>query len=143
MQSTLYPHIVTKNTSHKLFVKFDVGASSSPNPSDISSTTIAAYICKDGGVWTLATNPVVIVPKNDTLSTKTRGVASLVLTADELNADDIVVSFQIKTGTPDSNTESPTIIIKTGTPTTGGSTPTQCGFSCFLNALKNCGTPTA
>lgn len=112
MISSYYPFIVEKGKAFRLYLHFSVGASSTPGASDITSATITPTISKDGGAWSACTNTVVKIAKNDSLGVMTYGSAYLDLTANEMNADNILVSYGISGASQ--NTEPPTFLIKTG-----------------------------
>lgn len=112
MISSYYPFIVEKGKQFRLYLHFSVGASSTPGASDITNATITPVISKDGGAWSLCTNSIVKIAKNDSLGTMTQGGAYIDLTADEMNADNILISYGVSGASI--NTEPPTFLIKTG-----------------------------
>jgi hypothetical protein len=112
MISSYYPFIVEKGKAFRLYLHFSVGASSTPSASDITNATITPAISKDGGAWSLCTNSVVKIAKNDSLGVMTYGSAYIDLTATEMNADNVLVSYSISGASQ--NTEPPTFLIKTG-----------------------------
>lgn len=112
MISSYYPFIVEKGKAFRLYLHFSLGASATPGASDITNATITPAISKDGGAWARTTNNIVKIAKNDTIGIMTYGSAYLDLTADEMNADNILVSYGVSGAT--ANTEPPTFLIKTG-----------------------------